>query len=272
MVHWSRFAGSLWDSLLTAHIPVEASTERAMTFDAAVVDFLDNTFPDFTTRLSPQHRHQYVRMSFDSLRLMAQHATTIPLLLDRTTVQIYSQIIVDALSHVQLYEGNIEQPYSHSLRYYSIPTLGSSLLLLCNLLTSDLDQLGLPLHSWIPTMHQSFDTILEIIDNKARENVLARRILRDFEKITPVVQAALSRWSTEAMLSQTPPDWSIVEDTIPPNVAQLLPYKQQLPDIRCPSHQNTMWASNGGYQDTSQFSSWDEGLQPGGRGRSVLWI
>lgn len=273
MVHWSRFAGSLWDSLLTANVSAEASAERAITFDAAVVDFFDNTFPDLIRGLDSQYRQQYVRMSFDNLRLTARRSTAIYLQIDRTDVQLYSQMAVDTLSHVQSFERNIEHMYTSALGYHSIPTLANSLLLLCSLLISDLDVLGLPLDSWIPTLHQNLESIIDVLKNKAQEILLAQHVLRDFDRILPVVQAALSRWSTEVLLSQGTPDWSVVTDVIPNHVADLLPYREQLPDIRYPSHHNGVWASNVDFQDTDRgLSFWDEGPEPGGRGNSVLWV
>ncbi|KAJ4340612.1 hypothetical protein N0V95_007437 [Ascochyta clinopodiicola] len=75
MIHWSRFAGSLWDSLLAAHVYADTFADKVATFDAAIADFFANTFPDLTAKIHPSRRHQYIRMSFDNLQFLARRAT-----------------------------------------------------------------------------------------------------------------------------------------------------------------------------------------------------
>ncbi|KAJ4400363.1 hypothetical protein N0V91_008719 [Didymella pomorum] len=44
MVHWSQFAGSLWDNVLAAHVRANNLAKQALTFNAAVDDFILQTF------------------------------------------------------------------------------------------------------------------------------------------------------------------------------------------------------------------------------------
>lgn len=273
MVHWSRFASSVWDSLLSAHVSAETAAERMATFDAAVTDFFDNTFPNMTRDSVSQHGLQYIKMSFDILRFMARRATAMSLQFDHTTAHLCGELAMDTLSHVQMFETSSDYPLASALRIHTIPSLASSLLLLCCLLISELDELDLSLENWIPCIQQTFDTLVNLLNDRAQVIPLAWRVLKDFEKIIPVIHAGLSRWSTETLLLQGSPDWSVVRDVIPPDAAKLLPYREQIPDIRYPMLYNEMDANSRGYMDAGNgFCPWNTGSEPGDVRSSVLWI
>ncbi|KAF2623492.1 hypothetical protein BU25DRAFT_375634 [Macroventuria anomochaeta] len=273
MIHWSRFAGSLWDSLLAAHVFTDPLADKIATFDAAIVDFFDNTFQELKTEIHPLHRQQYIRMSFDNLQLMARRAMIMSLQFDRATIHVCSRLAMDTITHVQAYETNAKYSMTSILRHHMIPSLASSLLLLCSLLVSDLSSLGLSLANCVPVVHQTFNSAVDLLHDLAREIPLARRVLMDFEKIVTVVQTAIAKWSEETRPLQGTPDWSIVSDVIPLNVSELLPYREQVPDIRFSQLYKGMWATNAGYSETDHgFSTWNEDLEPGGARCSVLWI
>ncbi|KAH6629184.1 hypothetical protein C7974DRAFT_182614 [Boeremia exigua] len=269
MVDWSRFAGSLWDGVLAAHVSADTLADNVATFDAAVADFLDNTLQALKTDFHPSQRHPYVCMSFDNLRVIARRTVVTSLDFERATVLDCSRLAVDTLAHVQAYDADIRYPLTCILRHHIVPSLASSLLLLCSILVSDLDAFGLPLDEWLPLVHATFDSTVALLLDLADELSSARRVLRDFEKILPVVQAVLARWSAQTQLLQGPLEWGIVRDIIPPNVTELLPYTEQVPDIRSKALQG-MWAGNGGHLETDR--SWDESYGVRGARSGVLWI
>ncbi|KAJ4982653.1 fungal specific transcription factor domain-containing protein [Stagonosporopsis vannaccii] len=273
MIDWSRFAGSLWDSLLASYMSADVLAERVTTFDAAVADFLDNTFRESQTEFQPPQLHSYICMSFDNLRLLARRTMATSLSLNRATVDC-SRIAVDTVAHVQAFEAAAKYPLTCSLRHHMIPSLAGSLLLLCSMLVSDLNELGLPLDSWLPSVHQTFDMAVALLHGLAQEISLARRVLSDFERVLPVVQAVLARWSAESQLVQGPLEWDIIKDAIPANAAELLPYREQVPDIGSPSFYSGTWGANGGLSETDRgLSGWYEHPGPGGSARSgVLWV
>ncbi|XPS73054.1 hypothetical protein M3J09_005207 [Ascochyta lentis] len=271
MIHWSRFAGSLWDSLLAAHVFVDTFADKVVTFDAAIADFFANTFPDLAAKIQPSRRHQYIRMSFDNLQFMTRRATMMSLQFDGATAGICSSLVVDTLSHVQAYETNTK--HSSVLRHYMIPSLASSLLMLCSLLVSDLSLLGEELDDWISAYHHTFDSALSLLHALAQNTLLARRVLEDFGRIVPVVEAAIGRWSNGFSLLQSSPNWGIVKDVIPPDVSELLPYKEQVPAIRSSQVHNRLWTSTIGFVEADHGpSAYDGGVELGGLRSSILWI
>jgi hypothetical protein len=274
MVDWSRFAGSLWDSLLTAKVSPEALAERIYTYQVAVVDFLDNTFEGSSLEGTSPRRHAYIMLSFTDVRLMAQRTNMMSLQFDSATALLCARMAQDALIYVRAFEANVEYPIAGAPRFYAIPPLAVSLLMLCSLLASDLGSIRVgPLDSWVARLQQSFDATINFLNDSAQNTALARRVLRDFDRIIPVVQAILSKWSTEILLLQSAPEWSLVQDLIPPNVLELLPYREQLPDIRFSKLDEGLWAANGGHLETNRgFHPWDEGHDPRGASSSVLWI
>lgn len=274
MVDWSRFAGSLWDSLLTANISPEALAERIYTYEAAVVDFTDNTFASSSLKGTSPRRHQYIRLSFANVRLIAQRANLMSLQFGTTTAYLCARLATDSLRYVQTFEANTEYPIARVLRHHAIPPLAVSLLMLCSLLVSDLGSTRIgPLDSWVALVQQNFDAIINILNDRAQDTILARRVLRDFDRIIPVIQAILSKWSSEILLLQSAPEWSLVQDLIPPDVLELLPYRDQLPDIRYSKLDEGLWAANERDPETRRgIHPWDESHNSTGASSSVLWI
>ncbi|KAJ8109876.1 hypothetical protein OPT61_g7139 [Boeremia exigua] len=273
MIDWSRFAGSLWDGLFAARVATDTLVEKVATFDAAVNEYLDETFSVSKSEFQPAHRHPYIYMSFDNLRLMARRAMVTSLAFDHAAVHRCSTFAVDTLAHVQAYETYIGYPSTCMLRHHIIPSLANSLLLLCSMLVSNLGELGLSLTNWVPMIQQAFDTAVSLLHDLAREIPLAQRVLKDFAQILPVVQSVLTRWSAEAQLLQGPTGWERMKDLVPPNVTKLLPYREQVPNIHSPALGNEMWVNNGGNIDPGRsFSNWEEDLEPLSAGNSVLWI
>jgi hypothetical protein len=276
MVDWSRFAGSLWDSLLTANVSPEALAERIYTYQVAVVDFLDNTFEGSWLEGTSPRRHEYIKLSFTNVRLMAQRANMMSLQFDSTTALLCASLAQNPLVYLQAFEANVEYPIARSrvLWLHAIPPLAVSLLMLCSLLVSDLGSIRVgPLDSWVARLQQSFDATINLLNDRAQDTILARRVLRDFERIIPVVQAILSKWSTEIILLQSAPEWSLVQDLIPPNVTELLPYREQLPDIRYSKLDEGLRAINGGHLETNRgIHTWDESHGFRSASSSVLWI
>lgn len=274
MIDWSRFAGSLWDSLLATHMSADVLAERVTTFDAAIADFLDNTFRASEAEFQSPQLHSYICMSFDNLRVLARHAMAASVNLDRDTVDC-SRLAIDAVAHVQAHEAATRYPLTCFLRHHIIPSLSSSLLLLCRMLVSDLSKLDLSLETWIPPVHETFDTAIALLHDLAQEIPLARRVLNDFEKILPVVQAVLARLSAAPQLIQGPLEWDLVKDVVPANIAELLPYREQVPDIGSPALYSGIWDPNGGLLETDRsLSGWYEHSAPDGDGArsGILWI
>lgn len=270
MIHWSRFAGSLWDSILAAHAHADNFADKVATFDAAIDDFITNTFTGSNWPTYPSRRCQYVRMCFDNLRLVAQRAMISSLQLDGHIEPVF-KMAVTVIAHVRCHGTDNTDPYL--LRHQMGATLAGSLLMLCSVLISDHSLLGLDLRQWIPIGHHDFEAGVDLLRILAQDVPLAQRVLSDFNRIIPVVQGAFAKWSEDAMLLRSTPDWSVVNDVIPSNVAELLPYKENIPDIRFPVLYNGMWATNGGYSEADRgFSTWDGGLESGAPRSSVLWI
>lgn len=271
MIHWSHFAGSLWDSILAAHVIADTVVDRVATFDAAISDYFQNTFAGSEWEVHPLRLCQYARMSFDNLRLMARRATALPLQLDAATTLTCSKEAVRIIAHAHAYDTDKTTPYI--LRHQIITTLAGSLLMLCDLLLHIPSSFGFEKHEWVPMCHQEFDAAVDLLHMLAKDTPLAQRVLSDFDKIIPVVQAAISRWAEESSHPQNTPDWGIMNDAIPPNVSELLPYRQQIPDIRLPQLRRGMWATDAAYLETDPgFSPWDEALEPGGARCNVLWV
>ena len=271
MVHWSQFAGSLWDNVLAAHVHAKNLVNQAFTFNAAVDDFILNTFTDVGERWSAfAHRHcQYVRLCFDNLTLMACRTIVPSLQLEGRTSDLL-QVAVTAMAHVRVQGWVTTNAYL--LRHQMITTLAASLHLLCRTLVCDRLE-GQNFHQLISLRRAEFHAAVDLLSALAQSVPLAQRVLDDFEQILPVVRHVFVRYEEIASSTLGSPDWTMLGDVVPPDAAKLLPYKEQIPDIRFPMLNNGMWATNGGFVETDRgFSSWDAGLEPGGARSSVLWV
>ncbi len=273
MVDWSRFAGSLWDGILAPHVSTDTITDKVATFDAAIVDYLGDTFQASKSEFQPPQRYPYISMSFDNLRAIARRAAMVSSNFDRAAVPYCGTLAMDTLDHVQAYKECTRYPLSCILPHHVVPSLASSLLLLCSNFAFNLGELDLPLNSGLVAVHQNFETTVNLLHDLAREVPLALRVLKDFERILPVVQAVLAKWSTESQLLHGPIGWSMMEDLIPSNVTELLPYQNQVPDISSPTLDGKSWVDNGGRRDLEYSGAdWDESFAPYRAENDVLWV
>lgn len=272
MIHWSRFAGSLWDSLLAAHVSANSFTQNIATFDAAIADFFENTLPGLALHLHPYCRQEFVEMSFDNLRFTARRAAMMSLQLDGPTAQVCSTMIFETATHISAFEIHVKN--TSTLRHFTIPSLSSSLLMICTLVVSGLDSPNHIVDERAIYYRDLFHTMIGSLQNLATQGILlAQRVLIDFEKIVPVVEPAIARWSEDHSLLQDSCNRKFICKDIPANVAELLPYREQIPEIRLPCSRNASWANNGAFEDADHGSSaWDGGLELGGARCSVLWI
>jgi hypothetical protein len=271
MVHWSQFAGSLWDNVLAAHVHADKLADQAFTFRAAVDDFILNTFTDVGEGWSvfAHRRCQHVRLSFDNLSLMACRAISSSLQLEGRTSDLL-QVAITAIAHVRVH-GRVSSN-AYLLRYQMVTTLAASLHLLSRTLVCNRPE-DLDLRQWTSLGDAEFYAAVDLLNAWAQSVPLAQRVLDDFERIVPVVQHVFARCEEKPSASESTPKWTILHDVIPPDAANLLPYKEQVPDIRFPMLHSGMWATNGGYVETDRgFPSSDAGLEPGGARSSVLWV
>lgn len=277
MIDWSRFAGSLWDSLLAGRVSTDSLVDKVGTFDAAICDFMDNTF-----RVAKMEFHQpqldpFIRMSFDNLRLLAQGTILMSLGFDGHTIHDCSKSAMNSLAHVQAFEAATRVSSACTLRHYMIPSLAGSLVVLSSILVGDLYELNLALDLWLPEVRKTFDAVVSLLHDLAQGLPLARRVLRDFELVTSIVQAAFTRWSAETQLVPGPLGWDIVKDVIPANVMELFPYRDQVPDIGPAATSDELSAAAGiGLSPRADpgFASWSH-VSGGGAGAAksgVLWI
>lgn len=271
MIDWSRFAGSLWDSILAAHVHSDGLVDKILTYDTAIDDFIHNTFVDIGGHwpVAPHRRFQFVRMCFDNLRLMARRATVSSQLEGRTAIVF--QVAITAISQVRCHGWDTKDAYV--LRHQMVTTLAASLLVLCSALVNVQSLVSLDLRQWLFIGNGEFDAAVDLLSALAQRVSLAQRVISDFDRVMPVVRGMLSRWPEEPPSFGNTPDWGIFNEIIPPDAAELLPYKEQVPDIRFPMLCNGMWATNGGYLEAHHgFSHWDVGLEPSGTRSSVLWV
>lgn len=266
MIDWSRFAGSLWDGILAASVPPETRSDKVATFDAAVTDYLHNTLRTSNKELQPPQLQAYIYMSFYNLRLLAWREPAVALNINRGTAHDCSQYAVETITRVQAHEAAINYQLPCMLQYQTVSSLANSLLILCSIAVSDLGKLDLLLDTWLPTVRQAFDTAVALLNDLAEGVPLARRVLDDFERIIPVVQGVHARWIAEGQLGRGPLDWNIMKDVIPPNVATLLPYREQVPDMGSPALHNDMVEAETG------LSPWNQHAGRSDPRSGVLWI
>jgi hypothetical protein len=272
MVHWSRFAGSLWDNVLAAHVHSNNLAGQALTFNAAVDDFITNTFLGIGEHwpVFPYRRCQYVRLCFDNLILMAGRATISSLQLEGSISGLL-QAAVTSMTHVRMHGRASTDAYL--LRYQMVTTLAASLHLLSSALFSNQSHDDLDSRQWMSLGKVEFSAADDLLDTLAESVPLAQRVLSDFERMLPVVRHVFARLVEDPSSFQGTPSWTTFSDVIPPNAAELLPYREQVPDIRFLMLHNGMWATNGGYLETDRgLDTWDAGLEPGGPKSSVVWI
>ncbi|KAF1922591.1 uncharacterized protein M421DRAFT_352798 [Didymella exigua CBS 183.55] len=272
MVHWSHFAGSLWDNVLAAHVHLDNIPDKVLSFEAAIDEFVTNTFIGIGEHWSayPCRRSQYVRMCFNNLRLMARRATGSSLQLEgRISAQL--QVAVTSIAHARCQGWDTNDAYL--LRHRMVTTLAASLHLLCSALVGNQQPVAVVSSISMSLCKAEFDAAVDLLLALAQGVTLAQRVLRDFDRIFPVIRGALTRWSEESSSFESRADWTITNDVIPPNAAEFLPYKEQIPNICYLTIRKGMWATNGSYLETDcGLSDWNTDLEPGGARSSVLWV
>jgi hypothetical protein len=188
MIHWSRFAGSLWDSIFAATASQYVHPEKMSTFDAAVMDFFEETYPTIPMDPRQTQQVQFIHLSFNNLRLLARRQTMLSLQFDGSTGHISSELAIDTIARVRDYE-QASDTLPYSFRHYMISSLASSLLILCSLLVRDLSSSDLGLDVWTPTYISNFGMAVAKLHELADHLPLAQRVLVDFDKIVSIVQA-----------------------------------------------------------------------------------
>lgn len=269
MVHWSRLAASLWDSVLAPNVHTSNLNNQALTFNAAVDDFMGSTFAPIGKRWSgdPHRRCQYVWLCFDNLMLKARRATlSLPQL--EGDISDLLQLPVKSMSRVGM--PTCASTDMYLLRYQAVTTVAACLHLLSVTLVSNQSLEHVHFHGW--TLLE-FNDAIDLLNTLARSVPLAQRVLRDFERIVPLIRHAISRIAEETNSFQFTLKTNILAGVVPQNAADLLPYKEQVPNIRSPILYDGTWPTDGGSLDAEHgFSAVDAGLKPGAARNSVLWV
>lgn len=272
MIHWSHFVGSLWDNVLAAHVHPDNLSNKLLTFEAAIDEFVTTTLVGIGEHwpIQPHRRSQYVQFCFSNLKLIAHRATGKLLQLEgRSTYQL--QVAVTSIARVRCQRWNTKDAYL--LRHQMVTTLAAGLHLMCSVLVSNRSSVDAISSYTISLGKAEFDAAVDLLNDLAQGIALAQRVLCDLDQILPVVRDALTNWSERFSSFGTTADWSVPSDVVPPDAAELLPYKEQFPDIRHPLFKNGAWATDDTYLETSHpvYHDWHTGLEPGGRS-SVLWV
>jgi hypothetical protein len=272
MIHWSRFAGSLWDSIFAVTAASQVDPKRVSTIDEAIEDFFQETYPTIPMDLRQTRQTQYIHLSFNNLRLLARRYIILSLKFDGTDGRLSSELVNDTLARVQDYEAASEFPYS--FRHYLIPSLAGSLLVLCALLVRDLSLPDLKLDMWMSTYMSSFGITVAMLHDLADSIPLAQRVLVDFDKIIGIVQATNATWSDSEGSLEPAYRWNIVSSKVPPNIVELFPYRDRVPILQTTQITTKRQPSGaifgGSLED--RLESWVVRLAPEEVGRGVLWI
>lgn len=272
MIHWSHFAGSLWDSVLAAHVHTNNLADQALAFNAAVDEFLTNTFTDIGEHLSvsPHRRCHYVRLCFENLILMARRATITSLQVENRTSNLL-QIAITPMAYVR--EHGWDSTEVCLFRHQLVTTLAASLHLLSSALFSDQSIDDLSLRRFMQLGKAEFGAAVDLLSALTRNVPLAQRVLSDFERIMPLLRRVFATPAEDTSLFEDIHDWTIFGGLISPNAAELLPYREQVPDIRFPILCNGFWATDSGSLDSRRgVPSWEAGMESGGERSSVLWV
>ena len=272
MVHWSRFAASLWDSLFAATAAPPLDPESVSTFDETVEDFFQNTYTTIPMDLGQTRQIQYIHLSFNNLRLLARRQIVLSLHFDGTIGHSSSELVSDILDRVRDYEAAPEPPYS--LRHCLIPSLAGSLVILCALLVRDPSLPNLGLDVWTPTYISNFGITVTMLHDLAKRIPLAQRVLVDFDKVIRIVQTTNATWSDSVGSLEPANRRNAVSSQIPPNVQELFPYRDLVPIMQTTQITTERRPSgvifSGSFGDHSD--PWVAGLASEEVGRGVLWV
>lgn len=273
MIDWSHFAGSLWDNILAAHVHSDNLADKVLSFEAAVDDFDTNLrFLGVGEHgpVYPCRRFQYVRMCFNNLRLMGQRAISPSLQLEgRAGAPV--QVAFTSIASARCQGWDTKDAFL--LRYQMVTTLAASLHMLCSTLVSNRSFFKSAPSNSTSQCQEHLDATVKQLHTLAQGVPLAQRVLGDLDQIIQVIREALTMMSEESASVQRTAGWAVWDDVLPPNAAELLPYREQVPHIGFPMLYNGIWATNGGYVETDRgFSPWGVGHEPGGARNSVLWV
>lgn len=273
MIHWSRFAGSLWDSIFVVTATPHVDPEKVATFDEAVMNFFQETYP--TIPMDPRQTRyiKYIYLGFNNLRLLARRQILFSPQFDDRECHIISELVNDTITHVREYEVASE-PSPYSFRHYVIPSLASCLLVLCTLLIRDLSSPELSLDIWMPTHMSNFDITIAMLYGLADHVPLAQRVLVDFDKIVSTIQSANATWLEHETTLEQSQRWEAVKSCIPSNVATLIPYRDQIPIMQTTQIIHKRHPSGVIFRGLLEDrpDPWVVSLEPEEVGRGVLWV
>lgn len=273
MIHWSRFAGSLWDSIFAVTASQNINLEKLSTFDAAVMDFFEETYPTIFLNPRETRQIQFIHLSFNNLRLLARRQIMLSLQFDGGTGHVSSELVLNTIARVREYKQASEPP-PYTFRHYMISPLASSLVVLCSLLVRDLSSPDLGLDVCAPTYISNFGIAVAMLHDLADHFPLAQRVLVDFDKIVDIVQATNALWSVHEFTLEPAHRWNKVRSVIPPNVADLFPYRDRIPVMQTTRIAHEFQTSGVPFGGTAEDRSdpWVVDLNSEEVGRGVLWV
>lgn len=221
MVCWGRLAGDIWDNVLAAPVAKQSvNEENAAVLNTRIKHWTEVVLPTIPLLPSDQppdvrqlRQHVVVHTLLDQLRLLLWRRTLLSLKYDSEIGRLCGDLAIDVIQRIRAHSPEAKHP--SSFRFHMAVSLGGPLLTLSTLLVRDLAPLGLQDRQ--PIYGEGFREAFSILHDLSTYPHIARRILDDFKDIAPVVSDILNQQQQGQAFSH---------HVVPPNVAELLPYRE----------------------------------------------
>ncbi|KAF2124088.1 hypothetical protein P153DRAFT_371394 [Dothidotthia symphoricarpi CBS 119687] len=280
-VHWSRLADSVWDLVFSPQaLKTELNRKDTTQVDAQIESYLRDVLPQHAPKFGHVQQATFIHTSFNNLRLLLHRRIMTSLQYDAAMGRLCGDVALDTIAHIRVYAAEAKGP--SPFRHYMSTCLSSALLVLCTLLVRDLTAPSLNLQAQLQAYTEGFRDAVAMMYDLAQSLLQARHALQAFNEIVDIVSQVVETWQNFGQATQMPESWALaVRNTVPPNVAERLPYRNLVngsqpeqfsqtthldPSLRLPWNEDNMLPV------AQTLESWEFELNARNSGSQVLWI
>lgn len=266
-------AGHIWDTTVVAKSPnSRLDNGSAAVIDSQISYFLANDLPTLhIPHTGGLEKHSYNKtamvLSNNNITLLLRHREMTCLQYDGNSAQEFGSLALDSMSHLRGFMDKAVGPafsvQHRSFRHHIVSSISGSLLIFCALLVRDLSAPELDLQHNYSAYLKGFQDGFAMLESLRSRSSYARRVLEDFESIRSVVAAVIQELTPDGQMQGGFPS---VEALVPPNVAELFPYRALTPSLQA----NTL-SSGEAHPARLDPLVWDS-VEASVSGGGVLWL
>lgn len=269
-------AGHVWDSIVSAESPNSTlDGEYSTTIDSQINHFLTIELPAMhiphsQVPLSNNYDKAAMVLSNSNITILLRHRVMSSLQYDGHSAREFAGLALDIMDHVRTgitTDSGMSRIKHPTFRHHMTSSVAGALLVFCALLVRDLSSPDLNLQHNYHTYLEGYQDAVTMLDLLKHHFGYANRILQDFKPLLSVVGPLVQEWLSYAPDQRAQEGFDLVKFLVPPNIAELFPYRALTPSLQ---------ANNPNAGETFSVShepggGWDGVVQSVSRG-TVLWL